>query len=183
MVRLPVYLNDKQGQEYFWGIVSAVIDSEKLFAVSGLGDPALGIDVAIRGKDSEGARGDVFLGRPEVFAADRCGRNLPAVWIVAIAAVPKGAGRVPRNLVVRLGFVLVACLILGAFWPRPCMGLATKANAQADASRQQLSATLENTPNSPCNGRSAGSGGLLNQASTALYGWSASEAVGQQWIN
>ena len=58
VARLPVYLNDKQGQEYFWGIVSAVIDSEKLFAVSGLGDPALGIDVAIRGKDSEGARGD-----------------------------------------------------------------------------------------------------------------------------
>ncbi len=184
VARLPVYLNDKQGQEYFWGIVSAVIDSEKLFAVSGLGDPALGIDVAIRGKDSEGARGDVFLGRPEVFAADPV---LAEIYLPSgswqIAAVPKGGwSSTPGNVWwLRLGFVLIACLILGAFLALArAMGVATRANAQADASRQQLSATLENTPNVAVQwfdrqGRVV----YWNQASTALYGWSASEAVGR----
>jgi sensor domain CHASE-containing protein len=33
VARLPVYLHDRSGDEYFWGIISAVIDAEKLFAV------------------------------------------------------------------------------------------------------------------------------------------------------
>ena len=184
VARLPVYLNDKHGQEYFWGIVSAVIDSERLFAVSGLGDPALDVDVAIRGKDSEGARGAVFLGRPEVFAADPV---LAEIYLPSgswqIAAVPKGGwSSTPGNVWwLRLGFVLISSLILGSFLVLArAMGVATQASAQAEASRQQLSATLENTPNVAVQwfdrqGRVV----YWNQASAALYGWSASEAVGR----
>jgi len=184
VARLPVYLNDKHGQEYFWGIVSAVIDSEKLFAISGLGDPALGIDVAIRGKDSEGARGVVFLGRPEVFAADPV---LAEIYLPSgswqIAAVPKGGwASTPGNVWwLRLGFVLISSLILGAFLALArAMGIATQANAQAEASRQQLSATLENTPNVAVQWFDRHARVVYwNQASTTLYGWSASEAVGR----
>jgi sensor domain CHASE-containing protein len=118
VARLPVFLNDHSGQEYFWGIVSAVIDSEKLFAASGLNDEKLNIEVAIRGKDGEGARGAVFVGRPEVFGESPV---LADIYLPSgswqIAAVPKGGWpKVPENLwLLRLGFLLISVLILGAF--------------------------------------------------------------------
>jgi sensor domain CHASE-containing protein len=68
IVRVPIYLPDGTGKaNHFWGTVSAVIDSDRLLASVGLpdGDPTM--EVAIRGRDALGARGEVFLGRPEVF--------------------------------------------------------------------------------------------------------------------
>ena len=62
IARLPIYLPDRTGDEYFWGIVSAAIDVEKLFASSGLYDDKLTLDVAIRGKNATGADGEVFCG-------------------------------------------------------------------------------------------------------------------------
>ena len=59
--RFPVFLGDARPQ-VFWGIVSAVVDAEKLYRDSGLLDPALGLDIALRGHDGIGARGDVFFG-------------------------------------------------------------------------------------------------------------------------
>jgi sensor domain CHASE-containing protein len=162
VARLPVYLNERNGQEYFWGIVSAVIDVDKLFAVSGLQDDKLPIEVAIRGKDSEGGQGAVFFGRPELFAADPVLADiyLPSgAW--QIAAMPRGGWPTsPDNLWwLRLGFVLVASLVLGAF-----LALArawrqvAKASERAEASRQQLSATLDSTPISPCSGSTGRAG-------------------------
>ncbi len=184
VARLPVYLNDRAGHEYFWGIVSAVIDSEKLFAVSGLHDEKLAVDVAIRGKDGEGGRGAVFFGRPEVFAADPVLADIylpTGSW--QIAAIPKGGwSSTPSNLWwLRLGFVLISCLVLGAFVALArAWGMVAQVSERAEASRQQLSATLENTPNVAVqwfdrNGRVI----YWNQASTLLYGWTAREAVGK----
>ena len=61
IARIPVYLNDEKGDEYFWGIISAVIDVEAFFEASGLKDKTLPIDIAIRGKDGLGTAGEVFL--------------------------------------------------------------------------------------------------------------------------
>lgn len=60
--RFPVFTDNPDGSQRFWGIVSAVIDVEKLYADSGLTDKNLPIDVSLVGRDALGARGDVFFG-------------------------------------------------------------------------------------------------------------------------
>jgi diguanylate cyclase (GGDEF)-like protein/PAS domain S-box-containing protein len=67
ITRIPVYLNDEKGDEYFWGIISAVIDVEAFFEASGLKDETLPIDIAIRGKDGLGSAGEVFFGDASLF--------------------------------------------------------------------------------------------------------------------
>lgn len=64
--RFPVFVENPHGR-YFWGLVSAVIDSERLYKASNLRALNLPINVAIRGKDASGASGEVFYGDPAVF--------------------------------------------------------------------------------------------------------------------
>lgn len=184
IARLPIYLPDRTGDEYFWGIVSAAIDVEKLFASSGLYDDKLTLDVAIRGKDATGADGEVFFGRPEVFAANPilATIHLPqGSW--QLAATPRGGWRAePSNLwSLRLGFALVALMVLGAFLTLSrAIALASKARERAESSQRQLSASLENTPNVAVQWLDT-EGRVIywNPASEALYGWSADEAKGK----
>ncbi|HET9053749.1 MAG TPA: PAS domain S-box protein, partial [Cyclobacteriaceae bacterium] len=91
--RIPVFLpgNNMNEPEKFWGLVSAVIDTEKLYTDSGLNSPDLTLDVAIRGKDGTGENGEIFFGNPDVFESS------PQTLLVTlpggswqIAAIPKG---------------------------------------------------------------------------------------------
>ena len=78
VARLPVFLNTRTG-ETFWGLLSAVIDTEKLYRnsglVSGLNNhlnhadtkPESPIELALRGRDGKGAAGEVFFGRATLF--------------------------------------------------------------------------------------------------------------------
>ncbi|MBT9520688.1 MAG: response regulator [Dechloromonas sp.] len=185
LARLPVYLPDSKGEEYFWGIVSAAIDAEKLFASSGLHNDALPVEIAIRGKDAKGVDGAVFFGRPELFEANPVLATIhvpQGSW--QIAATPRGGWSAePDNLVLlRLGFALVALMVAGAFFilARALM-LASRATERAESSRRQLSATLENTPNVAIQWFDAQ--GLViywNRASEKLYGWPQEEATGKR---
>jgi PAS domain S-box-containing protein len=184
VARLPVYLPGSDGKEYFWGVISAVIDAEKLFVSSGLRDENLPIEIAIRGKDATGSKGEVFFGRPELFAdapvlADI---HLPqGAW--QIAALPRGGWPAePGNLwLLRFGFAVIAFLVLGAFLALGrALRQASQAMERAESSRRQLSATLENTPNVAVQwfdrqGRVV----YWNHASEQLYGWTADEALGK----
>ncbi|HTM77217.1 MAG TPA: CHASE domain-containing protein, partial [Devosia sp.] len=49
--RFPVYVGSGADRA-FWGIISAVVDVDKLYADSGLLDPDLSIDVSISGRDN-----------------------------------------------------------------------------------------------------------------------------------
>jgi len=60
--RFPVFTDNADGTQKFWGIVSAVIDVGKLYENSGLTDIGLPIDVSLMGKDALGATGEVFFG-------------------------------------------------------------------------------------------------------------------------
>ena len=89
--RIPVFLTDAQGQETFWGIVSAVIDAEDLYRSAGLMDPSLDINIALRGRDGSGDRGDPFFGDPLLFRAHPVETDvtLPGgSW--QLVALPKG---------------------------------------------------------------------------------------------
>lgn len=118
IARLPVYIDDAAGEERFWGLVSAVIDSDRLFNSSGLNDPTLPIEIAIRGRDGKGAAGEVFFGRNELFAGDAILSNIQlpyGTW--QMAAIPRhGWPQHADNLwELRAAFILIALLVLGSF--------------------------------------------------------------------
>ncbi|MEQ1941686.1 EAL domain-containing protein [Mesorhizobium sp. VNQ89] len=66
IARFPVFVDDGAGGERFWGIVSAVIEAEKLYRDSGLLDEDLPVEVAIIGRDGKGNIGDHFFGPAEI---------------------------------------------------------------------------------------------------------------------
>jgi diguanylate cyclase (GGDEF)-like protein/PAS domain S-box-containing protein len=89
--RIPVFLENSDGDEFFWGIISAVIDVDSFYKQSGLLDTALPIDIAIRGQDGLGENGAVFFGDPHLFDQ----KNIASVITVPngswlIVASPKG---------------------------------------------------------------------------------------------
>jgi sensor domain CHASE-containing protein len=137
VARLPVYLQDRQGQEYFWGVISAVIDAERLFESSGLRADSLSIEIAIRGTDGKGSSGEVFFGRSVLFddSPVLADIHLPqGSW--QLAARPRGGwGGAPENRwLLRLGMAVVDLLVIGAFivlWR--ALSRASQALQRADA--------------------------------------------------
>jgi diguanylate cyclase (GGDEF)-like protein len=107
--RFPVFV-DRNGTRDFWGIVSAVVDVDKLYSDSGMLDPDLPIEIALSGRDGMGTKGARFYGSGTTAANDPVVADviLPAgSW--QIAAVPKGGWEAtPPNL------WLLRLLMLGA---------------------------------------------------------------------
>lgn len=111
--RFPVFVDDRSGGTRFWGILSAVVDLDRLYSESGLDDPA--VDIALVGRDAMGAEGDQFFGDAAIL------RERPVVTDVAlpsgrwtIAAVPKGGwdANPPDNGLLRLLIVLGGLVIV-----------------------------------------------------------------------
>jgi diguanylate cyclase (GGDEF)-like protein/PAS domain S-box-containing protein len=63
--RAPVFIRTTRPPK-FWGVVSAVIDVDRLFENVGI-DNLSDLDIAIRGTDGAGNRGDVFSGDSSLF--------------------------------------------------------------------------------------------------------------------
>lgn len=113
--RYPVYYRNGEDQERFWGIVSAVIDADKLYADSGLAAMEGNISIAISGRDGQADNEAVFYGDAAVLENDpvRAEVLLPSgTWI--ISAIPSEGWGVnpPNTTVLRVGMGLAAALIL-----------------------------------------------------------------------
>ena len=97
--RIPVFVRSAGNTERFWGIISAVVDVQRLYEASGLLDDDLGIDIALIGKDGLGPSGDQFFGNEDVGKGDPVTAEvqLPSgSW--QIAAIPKnGWPSTPNN--------------------------------------------------------------------------------------
>ena len=112
--RIPVFIDGPDGNESFWGIVSAVIDVNRLYQASGLFNPALPIDIAIRGKDGLGENGDVFFGAPDLFDQ----KNISSVITVPngswlIVARPKAGWKtLPEDIWLTRSYLVIAALML-----------------------------------------------------------------------
>ncbi|RMD89908.1 MAG: PAS domain S-box protein [Alphaproteobacteria bacterium] len=105
IIRAPVHRLDisstgeiREGS--LWGFVSAVIDYDALVRATGITDPTYPLDVAIRGKNSLGEKGETFFGDPAVLKRD------PVLLDVALpsgswqlAAVPRTGWTVEERLV------------------------------------------------------------------------------------
>lgn len=119
IARFPVFTDRPDGEDPFWGIVSAVIDVEKLYRDCGLLDPNLPIDVAITGKDATGAAGARFYGEDRVLTDDPVTAevSLPSgSW--RIAATPKGGWKAPQpdGWILRLIIMAGGLLIVVPTW-------------------------------------------------------------------
>lgn len=112
--RFPVQVDQPTGPPVFWGIVSAVIDVERLYANSGITAADFDLDLTIRGRDGKGASGEVFFGSEDVLARE------PLVATVTIpggtwqlAATPKGGWPAPPNTAAfRLMIALIGALVV-----------------------------------------------------------------------
>ncbi|MBS4018762.1 MAG: EAL domain-containing protein [Dechloromonas sp.] len=110
--RFPVF-TEQDGDRRFWGIVSAVIDVEAVFADSGLSAADLPIDVAISARDAPTAEA-VFLGTPDLLRRDPVvvEASFPsASW--RIHAVPAAGWDQPSPYAWQVrGFLLAASIFL-----------------------------------------------------------------------
>uniref|UniRef100_UPI003D0AA312 bifunctional diguanylate cyclase/phosphodiesterase n=1 Tax=Roseibium sp. TaxID=1936156 RepID=UPI003D0AA312 len=98
--RFPVFTEDDKGVSRLWGLVSAVVDVNRLYADSGLLAANLPIDIAVAGRDATGSEGPVFFGPPGIFEDEPvlAEVSLPSgSW--QIAAIPRGGWpKVPANI-------------------------------------------------------------------------------------
>lgn len=112
--RFPVFLDGPTGGKTFWGIVSAVVDVDRLYADSGLLDDSLPIEIAISGRDAKGGAGALFYGR------DLSGERPLAANVILpsgswqITAIPKGGWNLtpPNVWTLRLLVLVAAGLIM-----------------------------------------------------------------------
>ncbi len=113
--RFPVFADDGHGGSYFWGIVSAVVDRDRLYRESGLLADDLPIELSITGRDGKGGAGERFFGDASI-----AGNNPVVADVILpsgswrIAAVPKGGWDVlPANAwMLRLLILAGGALIL-----------------------------------------------------------------------
>ncbi len=110
--RAPVYV---RSNEYFWGIVSGVIDVDLLFEKDGI-NKISDLDVAIRDVDDKGSVGAVFYGNPDIF--DQHNKAVTMQIILSsgswqIAAIPKGGwGVIPPDSFLLHGVMLLLVMII-----------------------------------------------------------------------
>lgn len=85
--RVPVFIGP--AGEY-WGLLSTVIDQERLFAKAGIAPEVDGLQLALRGKDGAGAEGETFMGDAALFATDalKATINTPGgSWLIAVRPI------------------------------------------------------------------------------------------------
>jgi diguanylate cyclase (GGDEF)-like protein/PAS domain S-box-containing protein len=116
--RFPVFVKSASNGERFWGVVSAVIDEQRLYRASGLLDDELGIDVAISGDDALGLNRVQFFGDNRVLSSNPVTADVvvpSGSW--RISAVPKGGWlATPANAwLLRAVMAAAATLILVPF--------------------------------------------------------------------
>lgn len=101
ITRIPVFLQtESSNEEYFWGLISAVIDIDRFLEKSGLHDEAMPINLAIKGTDSLGRQGEVFFGDLALFHSPKLTQTLKlpeGEWILSASPIG-GWSHMPRNL-------------------------------------------------------------------------------------
>ncbi|MDX8501468.1 EAL domain-containing protein [Mesorhizobium sp. VK4C] len=115
IARIPVFVPTAGGGDRFWGLVSAAIDIDRLYAASGLTDPDLDIDVALTGKDALGGGGQRFFGGANIVGNNPVTAEVKLpVGSWQISAIPKGGWpTVPKNeRVLRTLMGLAAALVV-----------------------------------------------------------------------
>ncbi|WP_173980250.1 PAS domain S-box protein [Magnetospirillum sp. UT-4] len=132
--RTPVYLGDT-----YWGMLSLVLDPDRLFAEIGMAPTVGGIRFALRGRDGLGERGAVFFGSPELFEAKAVLLTLSVpggTW--QMAALPEAGWQGdPVRLAWLQAVALFAALLMAALTHALVI-----ARLRAEAGRRRLQAVV-----------------------------------------
>lgn len=114
IARLPVFVSSKQdAPPHFWGLVSTLIDSEKLYKISGLYDHSAEFNLAIRSRDAVSSHSP-FFGSAELFNRDPVvlEATLPnATWQIAAIPIEGWPTRASNAWQVRLMIGLAGLMI------------------------------------------------------------------------
>lgn len=93
--RIPIHLPDPESDtEVFWGFASVVIHVDGLMEQAGFAPQTPLVNMAVRGRDAQGAAGEIFFGDPAVFDQNPLTAliHLPyGSW--QVGAVPPGGWR------------------------------------------------------------------------------------------
>ncbi|MGE0501324.1 MAG: EAL domain-containing protein [Rhizobiaceae bacterium] len=113
--RFPVFIDDPGGTRDFWGVISAVVDLERLYADSGVTAPGPTFELAIDGKDALGAGGKRFFGDERTAASEPVTADiqLPSgSW--RLSAMPRGGwDAVPDDIwLLRLAMLIGGALVV-----------------------------------------------------------------------
>lgn len=157
--RAPVFLKPESlgEKEAYWGLVSILIDRDSLINEIVAGKPAH-LQVAIRGKDAQGAKGDFFLGSDEIYQHDpvELSITLPdGSW--RAMAVPQGGWptsspfsaqlRLVGCLVALFGGMLIYWLVRSIFE----LKAAREAAVEASRTKSQFLANMSHEIRTPLN--------------------------------
>ncbi len=183
VIRLPVFVPDGQGGQRFWGLVSAVIDSDRLFQNLGLTNPQADVEFALRGRDASGPGGPVFVGRAALFDEQ------PEVTDIALphgswqlAAAPRAGwpGQADNAWLVRGSLATLATVILAALAALAhTMNRADQAQARAESASAQLSALVDHSPDAMVTVSPGGRIVLVNRRTEDLLGWARRDLLDQ----
>jgi PAS domain S-box-containing protein len=93
--RAPVFIR-RTDETRFWGLVSAIMDMDRLIRHAGITEAQNTVDLAIRGRDGTGAEGEVFFGDGSLFDPEH--RSIPMTVLLPngtwrMVAVPKDGWR------------------------------------------------------------------------------------------
>lgn len=145
--RFPVFVGP---EDWFWGVVSAVIDVDRLYAESGLRDPNAQIDIVIAGRDGLDAEGKPFFGPEAILTQDpvTAAVTLPSgSW--RLYAVPKGSwtNTPPSALGLRILLIILTGLVVIPIFVGARLAEDRKAHikalARSEANLKRVSRRLE----------------------------------------
>ncbi|MEW5728253.1 MAG: ATP-binding protein, partial [Pseudomonadota bacterium] len=149
ILRTPVFLPDEGGGERFYGMANIVLDVAATFAIAGLDDPDLPIQVAIKGRDGLGAAGEMVYGDAAVFAAAPVEADVELAYGTwRLAAIPQGGwarvevSTAPRVMAV-LAFLAMAGIAFGTAAHVVGQDQARRALARKSRDLEMLIADLE----------------------------------------
>ncbi|QJB56824.1 diguanylate cyclase [Pseudodesulfovibrio sp. zrk46] len=133
--RAPVFIYENNSKK-LWGIVSSVIDVDRLFERTGFSNTNL--ELAIRGVNGKGEHGAVFNGRKELFAPHEKAVTMRIVfpagsWVIAGKPVEGWASSHPYSFVIH-SILALLFLVAGFYLYR-----AETRNAQIAQAQQNLS--------------------------------------------
>ncbi|RLU01116.1 response regulator [Ketobacter sp.] len=112
--RIPIIV-EENGEQRFWGLISTVIDADRLYRDAGLRQADSPYRIAIRGKDGLGADGDVFFGDPALFEQDPvlAEVTLPSgYWQMAAVPAQGWPARADNAVILRGTMAIIGLLLM-----------------------------------------------------------------------
>ncbi len=115
VARVPVYLPPNR---QFWGLLSVVLDIDKIYSKAGIYELEEHYDVAIQGRNGLGSQGEFFHGDPKILEHDPLSFSLTfqgGEWIIFVS--PKAGWTPPSSAIwpLRLAIFTICGLLILAF--------------------------------------------------------------------